>query len=87
MVVEPVASGCSLLKISPYPRVTFCREKRYPVHIISCIFHAVWSIFIDPQDYDFSTLVAKISLGEEDLRGLTDAEKDPHVLEKADRWI
>jgi len=53
----------------------------------SAFIHVFYSIFIDPQDYDFSELDAKISLVEEDMRGLTDDEKDPHVLAKAERWI
>ncbi|GAX26385.1 hypothetical protein FisN_2Hu195 [Fistulifera solaris] len=49
--------------------------------------HYVYSVFIDPQDYDFATLDASIKLVEDDRRGLTEAEKDPRVLEKAERWI
>lgn len=49
--------------------------------------HYVYSVFIDPQDYDFSTLDANIKLVEEDRRGLTEFEKDPHELAKAERWI
>jgi SSS family transporter len=55
--------------------------------ISSAIIHYVWSKFIDPQDFDFATLDSKITLVEEDLRGLSDEEKDPHVLAKAERWI
>ncbi len=55
--------------------------------ISSALIHAAWSIFIDPQDYDFSELDAKITLVEQDLRGLTDDEKDPVVLRRAERWI
>lgn len=58
------------------------------VAILSSAFiHAFWSIVIDPQDYDFSQLDAKITLVEEDLRGLTDEEKDPVALRRAERWI
>ena len=53
----------------------------------SAFIHYVWSKFIDPQDFDFATLDSKITLVEEDLRGLSDEEKDPHVLQKADRWV
>jgi len=53
----------------------------------SAAIHAIWSIFIDPQDFDFTTLDGKLSLVEQDLRGLTEDEKDPHLLAKADRWI
>lgn len=49
--------------------------------------HYVYSMFIDPQDYDFDTLDASIKLVEDDRRGLTEAEKDPHELAKAERWI
>jgi Na+/proline symporter len=49
--------------------------------------HAFWSIFIDPQDYDFSELDAKITLVEEDMRGLTEDEQDPDLLRRAERWI
>jgi len=47
----------------------------------------VYSVFIDPQDYDFTQLDQKINLVEDDTRGLTDAEKDPVVLEEAEQWI
>jgi hypothetical protein len=53
----------------------------------SGIIHFVYSMFIDPQDYDFAELDQHISLVEEDNRGLTDEEKDPKVLRKAERWI
>jgi urea-proton symporter len=53
----------------------------------SGIIHYVYSVFIDPQDYDFAELDQHIRLVEDDTRGLTDAEKDPRVLEKAERWI
>jgi hypothetical protein len=49
--------------------------------------HIVYSAFIDPQDFDFSTLDDKITLVEEDTRGLTEEEQDPRMLEKAERWI
>ena len=49
--------------------------------------HAFWSIVVDPQDYDFEELDAKITLVEEDMRGLTDEEKDPKLLRRAERWI
>ena len=55
--------------------------------ISSGIIHFVWSTLIDPQDYDFSTLDANISLVEQDLRGLTAEEKDPVILRRAERWI
>ena len=49
--------------------------------------HFVYSVFVDPQDYDFDELDKHITLVEDDNRGLTDEEKDPHTLEKAERWI
>jgi len=44
-------------------------------------------MFIDPQDYDFEELDKQITLVEEDMRGLTDAEQDPIELRRAERWI
>jgi hypothetical protein len=52
----------------------------------SALIHIVYSL-IWPQNFDFSTLDAKITLVEEDLRGLTEEEQDPRMLEKAERWI
>lgn len=49
--------------------------------------HWGYSTFVDPQDYDFSQLDGKISLVEEDKRGLSDEEKDPAMLRRAERWI
>jgi hypothetical protein len=54
---------------------------------VSGIIHFVWSMWIDPQDYDFSELDKRISLVEDDQRGLSDAEKDPVALRRAERWI
>lgn len=53
----------------------------------SGLIHGFWSVFVDPQDYDFSTLDAKITLVEADMRGLTEEEKDPVALRRAERWI
>jgi len=53
----------------------------------SGIIHFVYSMLIDPQDYDFSDLDTHITLVEEDNRGLTDEEKDPVLLRRAERWI
>jgi hypothetical protein len=53
----------------------------------SAFIHWFYSMFIDPQDFDFSTLDSKITLVEQDLRGLTDEEKDPVLLDNAQRWI
>jgi len=53
----------------------------------SGIIHYVYSQFIDPHDYDFSELDTHITLVEQDLRGLTDEEKDPKALRRAERWI
>jgi urea-proton symporter len=55
--------------------------------ISSGFIHYVYSAFIDPQDYDFAELDTHITLVEQDLRGLTDAEKDPVLLARAERWI
>lgn len=49
--------------------------------------HYVYSKFIDPQEYDFSTLDAAITLVEDDQRGLTAEETDPVMLRRAERWI
>jgi urea-proton symporter len=58
------------------------------VAILSSAFiHYVWSVFIDPQDYDFSMLDANIKLVEEDLRGLGAEEKDVKMLNRAERWM
>ena len=53
----------------------------------SAFIHYVWSVFVDPQDYDFKELDTHITLVEEDMRGLTDDEKDPVQLRRAERWI
>ena len=53
----------------------------------SGIIHYVYSKFIDPQDFDFSTLDANITLVEEDTRGLTAEEQDATMLRRAERWI
>jgi hypothetical protein len=55
------------------------------VAILSSAFiHWFYSTFIDPQDYDFGTMNAQITLVEDDQRGLTDL--DPEVLEAGARW-
>lgn len=54
----------------------------------SGLIHYVYSKFIDPQDYDFSELDTHITLVEEDdTRGLSAEDKDPHKLAKSERWI
>eukprot|EP00977_Amphora_coffeiformis_P012897 scaffold3276_cov168-Amphora_coffeaeformis.AAC.14 len=53
----------------------------------SAFIHFVYSMFIDPQDYDFEELNKHITLVEQDMRGLTEAEQDPHELRRAERWI
>jgi urea-proton symporter len=53
----------------------------------SGIIHYVYSMCFDNQDYNFDELDAHITLVEQDLRGLTDAEKDPVVIAKAEAWI
>lgn len=58
------------------------------VAILSSAFiHWVWSMFIDPQDYDFAELNKHITLVEQDMRGLTEAEQDPVELRRAELWI
>ena len=53
----------------------------------SGLIHVVYSLFVDPHDYDFDELDKHITLVEDDNRGLTEADKDPHALAKAERWI
>lgn len=53
----------------------------------SGIIHFIYSKFIDPQDYDFSELNNRISLVEDDRRGLTEDEMNPEELLKTERWI
>jgi Na+/proline symporter len=53
----------------------------------SGLIHYIWSRFIDPQNFDFSTLDDNIKLVEEDKRGLTDIEQDAVMLRRAERWI
>ncbi|KAL3930595.1 MAG: hypothetical protein SGBAC_011695 [Bacillariaceae sp.] len=53
----------------------------------SALIHVVYSIAIDPQDFDFSTLDEKITLVEEDTRGLTAEDQDPEMLQEAETWI
>jgi len=53
----------------------------------SGIIHYVYSKFIDPQEFDFSTLDANITLVEQDTRGLTADEQDATMLRRAERWI
>jgi len=54
---------------------------------MSGIIHFVWSMWIDPQDYDFAELDQHILLVEDDRRGLSEAEQDPRELRRAERWI
>ena len=49
--------------------------------------HYVYSKFIDPQDYDFSTLNDNIHLVEQDLRGLTEDEINKDDIRRSKRWI
>mmetsp|Transcript_24041 Transcript_24041/g.54586 ORF Transcript_24041/g.54586 Transcript_24041/m.54586 type:complete len:721 (-) Transcript_24041:145-2307(-) len=53
----------------------------------SGLIHYVYSKFVDPQDYDFSTLDSNIHLVEEDMRGLGPEEQDKDELRRAKRWI
>jgi hypothetical protein len=49
--------------------------------------HFMYSVFIDPQDFDFADLEKNITLVEQDMRGLTAEEQDPDELRRAERWI
>lgn len=49
--------------------------------------HYVYSKFIDPQEYDFSTLDANIHLVEQDTAGLTDDILDKDEIRRSKRWI
>ena len=53
----------------------------------SAFIHWFYSMFIDPQDYNFEELDQHITLVEEDMRGLTAEEQDPVELRRAERWI
>ena len=53
----------------------------------SAAIHYVYSMWVDPQDYDFSELDQHITLVENDTRGLTESEQDPVELRRAERWI
>jgi len=53
----------------------------------SALIHVVYSIAIDPQDFDFSTLDEKIRLVEDDKRGLSAEDRDPEMLAEAETWI
>jgi Na+/proline symporter len=55
--------------------------------ISSGIIHYVYSKFIDGEVYDFTKLNDGIRLVEADTRGLTDEEKNPVELRRAERWI
>jgi len=53
----------------------------------SGIIHYVYSKYVDPQVYDFAELDKNIKLVEQDLSGLSDAEKDVNALRRTSRWI
>merc|ERR1712176_1414292 len=53
----------------------------------SGIIHYVYSKFIDPQNFDFSTLDENIHLVEQDLSGLSPEQQDKNELRRAKRWI
>lgn len=55
--------------------------------ISSGVIHYLYSKFVDPVVYDFALLNESIKLVENDTRGLTDAEKDPVLLDASERWI
>jgi hypothetical protein len=53
----------------------------------SGIIHYVYSKFVDPVVYDFDTLNDNIHLVEQDLSGLSAAEKDKTMIRKTKKWI
>jgi len=53
----------------------------------SGLIHAIYSIFIDGEVYDFSKLNEKLLLVENDMSGLSAEEQDPVALDKAYKWI
>jgi hypothetical protein len=55
--------------------------------VSSGVIHYLWSVFIDPQDFDFSQLNDRIKLVEQDTRGLTADERNPELLEQTEVWI
>jgi urea-proton symporter len=55
--------------------------------VSSGVIHYIWSMFIDPQDYDFAELEKNIKFVDEADRVLTDDEKDPKLLAYAEKWI
>ena len=55
--------------------------------ISSGIIHYVYSKFVDPQDFDFSTLDSMIHLVEQDLSGLGAEQQDKNELRRTKRWI
>jgi Na+/proline symporter len=56
--------------------------------LASGFIHFVYSIVVDPHDFDFEELDKHITLVEiDDQRGLTAEEKDPVALRRAERWI
>mmetsp|Transcript_11659 Transcript_11659/g.23207 ORF Transcript_11659/g.23207 Transcript_11659/m.23207 type:complete len:662 (-) Transcript_11659:80-2065(-) len=48
----------------------------------SGILHWIWSVFVDPQDFDFSKLAGSIHLVEEDLSGMSEEDRDPKMLKQ-----
>ena len=55
--------------------------------IMSGFIHYVWSVCIDPHEYDFAELDKNITLVEQDLSGLGAEQQDPVELDKAFKWI
>jgi len=53
----------------------------------SGLIHFVYSKFIDPQNFDFSTLNDNIHLVEQDLSGLGPEQQDKEELRRSKRWI
>ena len=54
---------------------------------MSAFIHWAYSVFIDPTEYDIAELDKRITLVEQDMSGLTEAEQDPEELDKALKWI
>jgi urea-proton symporter len=52
----------------------------------ACI-HYIWSVWIDPQEYDFSELDRHISLVEHDEPTLSDDETNSKLLDHNEQWI
>jgi urea-proton symporter len=49
--------------------------------------HYVYSKYVENKDYDFDEMEKNIRLVEEDLSGLSEAERDPVLLDATEKWI